>query len=274
MKVEWGIDRFKRQLTELSALTGITMAAAVTRTAALWVRDCIRATPPTGRGKAFTSKSAQRKLGERRLEVDVMKRAFPRLTALRMMQTENEGKAAIDALVRKGDYRGATETLRAMGVESEAVLARPNRGLHQRLRDKSTGRVRVPKGGQYLVADEGAQRAYLSEAMKRTGRAKSGWAIAAARLGLPKPGWGSHSAPGAFRGITDREKPSIEFGNGVPFIQSSGYANRIMKWTLNFRERAMRLEIERLWRIAQNSDSLAKLRQRWSAARSSREALE
>ncbi len=271
IKVSWDLPSFRRQLQELSALTGISMAAAVTRTARLWCRDCIRATPPTGRGKLFTSVGAQRKLLESRIVYDVARRAFPLLSGLRMMRDESELKTRVDDLVRRGDLKSVTELLRKRGVLVQHVIAKPNRSLHQRMRSKS-GRVTFERG-EFLVTDESARDAYVDAVKRRGGRAKSGWATAAKRLGLPKPGWGSHNAPGHFRGITDRQKPVIEFGNRVDFLQSTGYANKIMKWTFNFRMRALQAEVTRFWKAAQ-SNSLAKLKAKFARSIDSREALE
>lgn len=272
INVSFDTKRTNRELNEMMAVTGLTSAAVVTRFATAWCRDCVRMTPPTGSGKLATSKSAQRKLGERRIASDVAGRAFPLLSNLRLMKEEGRLGKAIDGATKRGDFKTATDLLRKAGVTVERVIAKPTESLHRSMRSPKTGRV-LKSVKPYYVANESDRNRYLKQAVRRSGRAKSGWATACARLRLPRPGWGNHNAPGHFRGITDKQRPSIEFGNRVDFLQRNFYADRIMKQTLIFRQRQMRAELVKLWRGIGAGGS-SKIKARFARSRNTFEAIE
>lgn len=266
ISVSFNTAKFSKDMVEFGVLTGLTDSQVVTRTSRLWCRDCILSTPPTGKGAAAKSSDAQYRLGKSRISRDIKSRGFPALTKLDMARRDDRVANTIGRLAAAGRYRELTLMLRNFGLEVAQVLAGPERSLHQGMRDGRTGRVRsnsVP----FWVTSENRQEAYFQSVLAKLGTAKGGWSTAASKLRLKLPKWAQgKGSPGHFRGITDKQRPSIEFGNRTGFLQSGFYEAKIMKTTARFRESAMKKELERYWRAA-STNSLTQLRARFGRPR-------
>lgn len=245
ISVNFDTQRFQRDMNELMVVGALSSSAVVTRTARQVVRNAFRLTPPTGRGGMTQSPGKQKKLGEAAVRRDIATRAFPLLSKLKVMQEDNDFSQDIGRLVARGDYKRVASIFENIGFRISGVVARPARGLHNRLRKK--GRVSV-KVRPYLVAREGNVDPFVKEVQKDVGKAKAGWVRAMVALKLPVPGWVSrHPMPGSFRGIVNKSNPSIEFTNQVDYIQAAGRELKIMESAAFHVAAMMPKELERYW---------------------------
>lgn len=245
ISVDFDTQRFKRDMNELMVVGGLSSSAVVTRASRQVVRNAFRLTPPTGRGGMTQSPGAQKKLGESAVRRDIANRAFPLLSKLKVMQEQNDFSQDIGNLVARGDFKRVADIFERIGFRISGVVARPARGLHNRMRTK--GRVSI-KVKPYLVAREGNVDPFVKAVQKDVGKAKSGWVRAMIALKLPVPAWVSrHSMPGFFRGVTDKQNPLIEFANQVPYIQEAGREMRIMDYASSHVAAMMPKELERYW---------------------------
>lgn len=245
INVDFDTRRFNRDMNQLMVVGALSSAAVVTRTARQIVRNAFRLTPPTGSGGMTQSPGKQKKLGEDAVRRDIAIRAFPLLSKLRVMREQNDFSQDIGNLVARGDYKRVSDIFERIGFRISGVVSKPSRGLHNRVRRKGVVSAKVTP---FLVARDGNVDPFVKVVQKDVGKAKSGWFRAMIALKLPVPSWVTrHSMPGAFKGITDKQNPSIEFSNQVGYIQEAGRELRVMQYASAYVSAQMPKELERYW---------------------------
>jgi len=244
---EFDTKRFNKDLNQMMVVGDLSAAAVVTRAARQIVRNAFRLTPPTGEGGLTQDIGAQRKLGEEAVRRDIAVKAFPLLSKLRIIQENTDAGEWIKTLADRGDFKNASEVMKKIGFKISGIIAKPAERLHKSMRNQRSGRVR--RGAlPYFVARDGSVEIFVKEKQGEVGKAKGGWLRAFTALRMPMPKWCSkHNSPGHFRGITDKSKPAIEFGNNVPYIQRAGRELRIIENASAYVARQMPKELERYW---------------------------
>lgn len=233
--IDFNETAWSRQLAEHVAMARISTAGAVTSAARMWLRAAVRLTVPSGPGAALNKTSNQKKLGEGLVVMDVSRLFIDWNETRKTLKNQSLAKA-VDELSKSGSL----ESIRTMlsGFNLKGVVRQPSHELHKQSRGKR-GHV-ASKSRKYLVLNEGAIRAYQSKALGQVGIAKSGWKRAAGPLRVKLPAWVMrHDGRGHFKGIVDRDKPTIEFGNAVGFANKNAREDAVMQHSGAFAQRQM-----------------------------------
>lgn len=188
----------------------------------LLLRDAINFTPPTVQGGNVYRQAApqeQRKQGEKAVESD-FERLFEPLSKLEIVRNPQNKQigVSIRRAIREKNWEALAEILRRATKMAVQVVGEATSKVHKENRNKR-GRVRKMKN-PILVHQSATIKRLQREAQKRVGYAKAGWENAATRLKLPLPNWVKrHSAPGYIFKQGGKLNPTIEFANGVPYVQ-------------------------------------------------------
>jgi hypothetical protein len=216
------IARLNREFRSFVEVLGKDLHKEVENQSRLLLRDCINFTPPTVVGGNVYRQAApqeQRKQGERAVESD-FERLFEPLGKLEIVRNPKNKQlgVAIRRAIREKNFEALAEILkRAAKITSQIVDSATN-DIHRKNRNKR-GRVRKMKN-PILVHQASTIGRLQREAQKRVGYAKAGWENAATRLRLALPNWVKrHSAPGYIVKQGGKLNPTIEFANGVPYVQ-------------------------------------------------------
>jgi hypothetical protein len=256
-RVQWA-----NQFSRLRAVLGKSIEETLDSQVKLFVRDCIKATPPFTHGKNFSESLAkQKEVGERAVQRDLA-RVYREAGGYKSL-TQGRLARRIARLVMRGDETKAVEELRFVNLNFKVIERRATKGYIESQRNK---RGQVPyRKNQVALIHDGQVPAYIAAAfnsknkpedpilrelledrLARVGNAKSGWALAAKNMGLKLPKW-IKSQKGAASGLFKRTgsglKYQITVGNGVPYIQKTGKELGIMKWAMKNRERNIEKQI-------------------------------
>lgn len=236
---------FSRQLEEIVRVTGKEAGQVIREEGKLFVQDVAHMTPPFGSAPSTESYAKQRKVGEAAVERDI-KRVFH---VIDLTKIRNEKlRESLEKLIKKRDLLAVELLLRAARIPARAVIKEADPSLHEVWRDRR-GRVQSSK---FIWVLEGASVGrYIRSKKAHVGLAKSGWAAAAAALGVKLPGWITRhgSGQGSFVDKTnDPVAPKIVVRNGVPAAQATGAELRIVERALKNRVRNMKAKLERVAR--------------------------
>lgn len=248
MKIDLDHARFDRDVRRLSYALKVPFREAVEGQARLFVRDCIRATPPFSPGKNWTeSLSKQHQVGKQATGGQV-RDLFKDIRELDLFRKTELGKAgragrSFRKLIREGRMNEAVELANKLGLKVRNITTAATSSIHSKFRDR-LGRI---KRRQLVhVINASSIERLANRKISHVGLAKSGWALAARNLKLGLPKWiKSHAGQGIFQRIGDAIKPGVIVGNAVPFIQGTGMELGIMKWAFNNRLRNLPKQIER-----------------------------
>lgn len=221
--------------------------------ARLFVRDCARMTPPFGDSPINESWSAQRKLGEAATAADVQavfQPIDPEGMAKFISGTPKRKAAFIKRIsnyARRGDIEAIRKIVIDIGYPCQGVLKEVSPRAHERERGKR-GRVMTKKLRPWLILSKNSLKRYIKEKIGHVGKAKAGWAKAAAQVGLNLPNWITRHA-GTSRGLCEDQTehptmPSITIGNLVAWAQEFEGLFGVVRPALRQRERAMKKQLE------------------------------
>lgn len=244
MPITFAIDEksTSQSIYDYAETCEVTLAAAVTHTAALWVRSLIQLTPPNKKGMT-KSPQTQKKYGEAKADRDV-RWLFPVVSEIADSYRKPRIRKRLNDLISKDDRVGLAEMLKEFGMHKVvSVLNGPMRQMHVDNADKSF-HITKDKFGKYPVIHKSARDAYLRMTQSRVGWMKGGWNKAAEKLGVRVPAWirRHQNSPGKFIGITDRSRPSIEFHNNVEAIGDRHYKN-LVEYSAAFAYRSLEKEV-------------------------------
>jgi len=256
MKPTISLDQagLNRALGRFVAETGRSMAAAVKEQAKAFVRDLIGGTPPFGKHPFTRSTNAnttgesyneQRRIGERAVRRDV-RRVFKDVAVLARWMARKFKDPELGARVLRyaklSDTQAIQTILNAMNLRG-SVQVMATRKDHASRRNRR-GRV-SPRGLRFFITDGKSVDDYEKEQVSHVGKAKGGWASAAAALGVPVPAWIRRNAgPGIadVSQLANLKKPSVTIGNLVAHAQSM--PREVIEAVVENRIRAMRIRAE------------------------------
>lgn len=255
---------FERELGKMLDRSKKSAPEVVKQQAKLFVRDVVRMTPPMTDGKRPTQESLneQKRAGEKAVVRDIG-RVFTTATGLTVSKaqsgtfSESELVNAFDFrsqelsdrvvnLARKGDVSAIRELVKDSKLPLFGVAAAPDPAMHNRQRKR--GKVSSRRTQRFLITSAPSVRAYVRQRLKEVGKAKAGWARAAATLGVNLPNWiAGKASPGLcdVSSLNNPTKPSLTVGNLVDYIQATGARLRIIQRAIDFRAGAMRAQAER-----------------------------
>lgn len=244
-----------RVSNRLRAATGKTAKQTLHDQARLFIRDCAKMTPPFGPHSITESWSKQRKLGEVATEADI-RRVFRLLDAQSLSKyfeatpKRKEGFIKrVTAYARRRNIAALERIVTSIGYPCQGVIAEVDPALHKKERFL---RGRVPRKGVkvWLVLSSQSLKRYIRDVVGHVGKAKAGWAKAAAKFGVSLPRWitrHKETSPGLAQDDTDNPtQPSVTIGNLVDFAQEFEGRFGIVKAALRNRERAMRIQTDKL----------------------------
>lgn len=216
------LNRLNREFRAFVEALDKDINKEVENQAKLLVRDAINFTPPTvvgGNVYRQAAPIAQRRQGERAIESDFA-RLFEPLANLDIVKNPENKQigVAVRRAIREKNWEALAEILKRVAKISARIVTEATNDIHRRNRNRR-GRVRQMKV-PILVHQASTIGRLQKAAQGRVGFAKAGWAHAARRLGLPLPAWvNRHSAPGYIIKQGGKLNPTIEFANGVPYVQ-------------------------------------------------------
>ena len=195
----------------------IGLGEAVRKQARLFLEDVVRATPPFGKHPFSESFNEQRKIGENAVVRDLRKifrlvRPLGRWLGRRARDPQMQER--VEGYVQGGNLR-AIRTILSNMLNGADVRHEVEPALHMVRRG---GRGRVGRGSLTFIVEERSFNRYLAAVLKHVGRAKAGWARAAAQLGVKLPNWITrHSTGGVYEDNLGSENPSVTVGNLIEF---------------------------------------------------------
>lgn len=249
MNAKWSFDprEFSRAATDLMAAQRKSGAEIIKQQGRLFVRDVVRATPPFG-SHAFSQGSSNvgRRIGEAAVSRDISK-VFVTPSRLRVLSQPQNPKLyeRLKKVIRSGDTAAVEAIFRNLNIHVKGVLLAASRDVHKRSLNK---RGHYMRGNSYFVLRENSVKQYIRQEQSHVGRAKAGWARAAAGLGEKLPNWITrHSEPGLFIDDTaNGDKPSVTIGNLVDYAQQFEGQLNIVQAALQNRVRSMRTQTEKI----------------------------
>jgi hypothetical protein len=234
---------FERQVAELINVTRRDSAEVLKQEAKLFVRDVVKHTPPFGKAPATESFNEQKKAGEAAVDRDI-RRAFLPLSRFGKGR-EDHVVEELKKLARQGRISAAQKMLKDLTGRDWEVFMTVEPQVHEMLRKRGrVNRQRQPK----IILKEASLRKFLAEKKKHVGKAKGGWAAAAAALGVKLPNWiTKHGSPGSVQNqLNHATAPQITVSNLVGYIQGAGAELRIISRALESRTVAMKAKLEKI----------------------------
>lgn len=264
LAVKWNEAEFAATLRRFADAAGRDAGDVVRDQARLFAQDVLRLTPPFKSWGVKESLAEQRKVGLRRVEIDV-RGAFSAADKHSLATAqEPDLREWFERALRAKDYFGLeqlTRRTRTTLISTSEILKAPTEAKHNEQRG-SRGRVRRSafKNPHWVVKDAAIAK-FVRKKQKLVGRAKGGWAVGAVSLGVSVPAWIKRHGQGRFidasKALTE---PFVEFTNSVSYIGTLNKEGRIVREGLNRRRTAMERQIR------------AKLEGRWKGGKPARAA--
>lgn len=252
---------FDRALKELTAFTDKTLDEALRQQAKLAVKDAVKLTPPFHKFGSATSRK-HLKAGEGAIERD-LNNVFTGASAsfIESGIVANNGSRHFitrkhrtkDGKVFLTDWAIASTSMADMEPFHKSRLRRGSASGKRRGRikgggkgDKNIGRW---KEEFRMVVPYGNLAKYKKEVKSKVGYLKDGWSKAIYRLGLKAQRWiGRHDAPGGYSEKFGKQEKFVSFSNGVPYMNETGMAGRILKYVYKSRIEKMEKQMARIIR--------------------------
>ena len=236
--------RIDNAARELARLYGKSLQDVLKSQSRLFVRDCVKFTPPMTYGAEYSESWAkQKKIGDNAVKTQVGM-SFQDIRDLKVWEGAEE-KGEISHSLRKAVRTQNLEAIRTilgrLGVNrNQGVRLDAGIGLHQKMRGR-TGRVKA--GRPWVILNARSIRTVERIRLAMVGNAKSGWMKAARGLGLALPQWIAKGGKGIYEAHLAGEKPYIIMGNPVPYIQSTGAELRIIARAMKNRVKLIEKEV-------------------------------
>ena len=210
---------FDLAIRKMADISGRTLREECIRQAGLFTRDAMLFTPPFGNQPIEEGGNKQKLAGHGSVKSDI-KTAFSALADLKIIRDSREFGLELKRLLRKGDFTTAEVLLRREGIRTTGVIQRADKAHHEKKRDRYG---KVQSVNPWRVVQKPSIGALLKEKLKWVGFAKSGWLYALHKTGRTVPGFGwiakKAAGLGVYREGGSTEKPRVEIGNAVPYIQ-------------------------------------------------------
>jgi len=220
--------------------------------ARLLTRDLVKLTPPfVSRAATSESFNIQRKTGEKAVRRDIL-RVFQPLDAI-VRDNQVLGPAIKKAMAKNdlavlGFGTSLPELLVSAGVlktpDPSRIVESVNLAALLSAR-KARGRVPVAAAGRALfVKSRGAVAQLIKTNVAKVGRAKGGWATAAAAFKLNLPNWITRHKSGDVQDVSGALiNPYIRISNAVSYMIEQNQMLRITLYALQDRNKAMTRQI-------------------------------
>lgn len=240
--VKLDTSKFQAQLLEIRKLVKKDIQVLIKEQSRLLVKDCLLLTPAFGPNPLSGETSgSQKRIQDRAIRRDVDK-VFQPISKLRVIMDEGKFSKDLRRAVQIGDAGLVKKMLHGIGFNGFDVDLTATSERHAAARD-SRGRVRK-KTLATLIMRERTIAGYLRNVLTHAGKAKSGWIVAAQRLGVPISGWiNRHSGAGLYQEKFGLFETSITVGNLVNYIQYKNRELRIMQIAVNRRANALKHRI-------------------------------
>ncbi len=175
------IDLFQNAIKELATLLGKSVKEVVLDEASFFARDSAKMMPPFGKTPIKESWSAQKKLGERAVDLQV-NRAFKPLDYFKKWKNDKVVKAMLRlATVKKFNPLAIEHAIRQMGMKRiSGVIEKPTEDAHNASRG-SDGRVRK-RQAQWFVRRKADVDRYAKSQLAELGKMKDGWMVALSKI--------------------------------------------------------------------------------------------
>jgi hypothetical protein len=254
---EFDISKLVGRVRQIPGLIDRELKPLVYQEARLFVREVVSWTPPASQGKTGLKAKKQ---GEAAVERDI-RRVYGTLADgyETIREIDPAAAAAYWFLVKEGNYIAAGDILRTFGARqfgSTRSFAKFDGGaMHKRFRNR---RGRIARNRvMMIVTDQAALTAYIRKMQGRVGLLASGWASAAAKLGVRLPAWVTRhgTANGGVAVEIGAGKLVIVISNKVKYGAAQDLQRRA-DYVMRYRQAALRRRLPYVLRAALKKSGL------------------
>jgi hypothetical protein len=250
IRMEWQLAAFEATVGRFAKVVNKDIGVVVRQQATLFGKDVLKLTPPLKSWSGQESFGEQRKVGQRRVQIDIR-------GAFRGLDTHPLARSLIPDVqqawlkgIRQKDYFALEVLARQMNCEpyiyAASVIDTMSPEAHNRSRG-IRGRVRRSafKHPTWVRKTSDVQR-FVRKKQKLVGKAKGGWAPGCLALGVSVPAWVRKHAQGRFSDNTQSggNSPTFIFINSCSYINYLNREGRIVSESLKRRQVAMERQIK------------------------------